>query len=138
MAWRPAARQHGGMPANLRVVRTPDFLRVRSDGRADLEAGKKLLAEIAEAVAPLGDYCLLVDLRDGTGQLSPDEQLELAGALLCYGGTFMHKTAILCPRERFDHARFFSMLAGLHGFRRIRAFFDYEAAMEWLLDPLAD
>ncbi|WP_298930360.1 hypothetical protein [uncultured Ramlibacter sp.] len=126
------------MPSNIQIVRSPDFLRVRSDGRADLEAGKKLLAGIAEAALRLDDYCLMVDMRDTSGQLSPDDQLELAGSLLRYGGTFLHKTAILCPRERFDHARFFSMLAGNHGFRRIRAFFDYEVAMEWLLDPTID
>ena len=125
------------MAANVRIVRPPDFLRAHPDGRADLEAGERLLAEIAQAALKLDDFCLLVDVRDTTGQLSPDDQLQLATSLLRYGGTFLRKTAILCPRERFDHARFFGMLAGNHGFRHIRAFIDYESAMEWLLNPAA-
>ena len=49
------------------------------------------------------------------------------------GPTFLRKTAVLCPRERFDNARFFSLLAASHGFRGVRAFLAYEDAMEWLL-----
>jgi hypothetical protein len=45
----------------------------------------------------------------------------------------MRKTAVLCPRERFDNAKLFSLLAGNRGFRQFRAFLSYEDAMEWLL-----
>jgi hypothetical protein len=67
------------------------------------------------------------------GQLTPDEACELAGSLDQYRGTFLRKTAVLTPRERFDNAKLFSLLAGSHGFRHIRAFLNYEDAMEWLL-----
>jgi hypothetical protein len=51
----------------------------------------------------------------------------------------VHKTAVLCPHERFDHARFFAMCAERRGFN-IRAFLSYEDAMEWLIadDPAAE
>ena len=42
------------------------------------------------------------------------------------------RTAVLCPAERFDHARFFAMCAERHSLN-IRAFVDYEHAIEWLI-----
>jgi hypothetical protein len=42
------------------------------------------------------------------------------------------KTALLCPRQRFDHARFFSLCAEHRG-SNVEAFTSYEEAMEWLL-----
>lgn len=123
------------MTTNVRVIHPKDFLRARADGRVDLETGKKLLADVASAAAPLENYEVLIDIRDAVGQLTPDEVNELAGSLIQFRETFLRKTAVLCPRERFDNARFFSLLAASHGFRRIRAFVTYEDAMEWLLAP---
>ena len=121
------------MSTNIRVIQTSDFLRARADGRVDLEKARSLLAEVAAAAAPLDEYQVLIDIRDVVGQLTPDEVCELAGSLDQFRSTFLRKTAVLCPRERFDNARLFSLLAGSHGFRSIRAFFSYEDAMEWLL-----
>jgi hypothetical protein len=123
------------MSTNVRVIHSSDFLRARADGRVDLEAGKELLAGVAAAAAPLERYQVLIDIRDAVGQLTPDDLNELAGSLLDYGQAFRQKTAVLCPRERFDNARFFSLLAASHGFQRIHAFLAYEDAMEWLLAP---
>jgi len=39
---------------------------------------------------------------------------------------------VLCPLEKFDRARFFAMCAENRGFN-MRAFADYEQAMEWLM-----
>jgi hypothetical protein len=38
---------------------------------------------------------------------------------------------VLCPIERFDRARFFSLLAESKGFD-VEAFTSYEEALEWL------
>ena len=123
------------MSATVRVLHATDFLRARTDGRVDLEMGKELLADLAEAARPLERYEVLIDIRNSIGQLTADELSELAGSLIDFRSTFLHKTAVLCPRERFDNARFFSLLAASHGFARIRAFLSYEDAMEWLMAP---
>lgn len=123
------------MPTNVKVIRHSDFLRARPDGQADLEAGKAMLAEIAAAAVSLDQFEVLIDMRNVSGTLSPSDLYELASSLLRYRDTFMHKTAVLCPRERFDHVRFFGLIAASHGFMRIRAFLSYEDAMEWLLAP---
>jgi hypothetical protein len=121
------------MSTNVRVIQPLDFLRVRADGRVDLQMASALLVQVAAAAAPLDEYEVLIDIRDVVGQLTPDEVCELAESLDQFRSTFLRKTAVLCPRERFDNARFFSLLAGNHGFHRIRAFLTYEDAMEWLL-----
>jgi hypothetical protein len=121
------------MSTNIRVIHQLDFLRVRADGRADMDMAKSLLARVAATAASLEEYEVLIDIRDTVGQLTPDEVCELAASLDQFRGTFLRKTAVLCPRERFDNAKLFSLLAGSHGFRNIRAFLNYEDAMEWLL-----
>ena len=122
------------MPTNVRVIHPSDFLRARADGRVDLDMGKSLLQQAA-AAEPQGACEVLIDIRDAVGRLTPDEVHELAGWLVQFRPTFLHKTAVLCPRERFDNARFFSLLAASYGFRNIRSFLAYEDAMEWLMSP---
>jgi len=123
------------MSNHVRVIHPSDFLRAHPDGRADLESGKALLAKVAEAAAPLESFQVLIDIRDVVGNLTPDELHELAGSLISFRSTFLRRTAILCPRERFDNARFFALLAASYGFTRLRAFLEYEDAMEWLMAP---
>lgn len=130
-----AGRNNPAMSTDVRVIRSADFLRARTDGRIDLEQGKALLEQIAEAATRLQRFEVLIDIRNAVGQLSPDELHELAGSLIVFRDTFLHRTAVLCPRERFDNARFFALLAASYGFNRIRAFLSYEDAMEWLLAP---
>ena len=121
------------MSTNVCVIHHSDFLRVRADGRADMDRAIALLARVATTAESLDKYEVLIDIRDTVGRLTPDEACELAASLDQFRGTFLRKTAVLCPRERFDNAKFFSLLAGSHGFRHIRAFLNYEDAMEWLL-----
>ena len=123
------------MPTTVRVIRTPDFLRVRADGHVDLDMGKRLLDEVAAAAGELEEYRVLIDIRDAVGQLKPEDLVALAGSLAGYDQTFHHRTAVLCPRERFDRGRFFALLAAGEGFKNIRAFVGYEDAMEWLMRP---
>src|SRR4051812_9459640 len=95
----------------VRVIRSSDFLRARADGHVDLEAGKALLQKVANAAAVLDRYEVLIDIRDAVGRLPADDVHELADSLVHYRGPFLHKTAVLCPRERFDNARLFATLA---------------------------
>ena len=121
------------MGNNVKVIHSADFLRARADGQVDRETGKALLAKVAAAAAPLERYQVLIDIRDAVGRLSPEDLHELAADLVDHGPAFLRKTAVLCPRDRFDNARCFSLLAASHGFSRVRAFLAYEDAMEWLL-----
>jgi hypothetical protein len=122
------------MPTSVRVIRPRDFVRARAGGVLDLEAAEKLLAEIAAAVAGQDDLELLIDTRRAHGMLGAADLWYLADRLVKYRGTFAHRTAVLCPTEKFDRARFFALCAENKGFN-IEAFTSYEEAMEWLIGP---
>ena len=120
------------MPATVKVIHWGDFIRARPDGHADLEQAETLLKEIAQAGSGLQDFDILVDTRTVKGRLSVADLWTLAEKLVRFRQTFSHRTAVLCPLEKFDHTRFFALCAENRGFN-VHAFTSYEDAMEWLL-----
>jgi hypothetical protein len=120
------------MATNVKVIHPTEFVRARPDGEVDLETSKRMLGELAAAGSRVEQFHVLIDIRNVSGRLTADNLHELASSLPGYGETFLRRTALLCPRERFDSARLFSLLAAGHGFRQLRAFLTYEDAMEWL------
>ena len=124
------------MPRNIKVIRGPDFIRAQPEGRVNLEGAERMLREIADAGAGLGDFDVLVDVRHVVGDtLAPAELWSLAEKVATYRRSFGRRTAILCPLQRFDSARFFTLCAENHGVN-VHAFTSYEDAMEWLIaDP---
>lgn len=120
------------MPHQVKVIHASDFIRARPEGEFDLEASERLLGEIARAGAALEEFEILLDVRQAQGTMSATDLWSLAERLVRYRSTFARKTAILCPMEKFDRARFFALCAENRGFN-IRAFTVYEEAMEWLL-----
>jgi hypothetical protein len=121
------------MPRNIKVIHATDFISATPEGVADLEKAELLLKQIAEAGAGLDGFQVLVDTRRVTGSLTATELWYLADRLVHYRRTFEHRTAIICPVERFDHSRFFALCAENNGFN-IQSFTSYEQAMQWLLD----
>jgi hypothetical protein len=120
------------MPTTVRIIRPPDFLRATAGGVLDLEAAEKLLAAIAASAAQEKELELLIDTRRAHGELGAADLWFLADRLVKYRGTFDRKTAVLCPTNKFDRARFFALCAENKGFN-VQAFTSYEDAMEWLM-----
>src|SRR5947207_15116561 len=120
------------MPAHVKVIRAREFVRATPDGAANLESAAQLLQDIARAGRGLEDYEVLVDIREVSGRLSASDIWMLTEKLVRLRESFARRTAILCPLERFDHARFFALCAENKGFN-IQAFTSSEDAMEWLI-----
>ena len=120
------------MPTNVKIIHASDFIRARPEGPAQLEDAEQMLKDIAVAGAGLDSYEVLVDTRRVTGSLSATDLWTLAQQLVRFRTTFAHRTAILCPLEKFDHSRFFALCAENRGFN-IQAFTSYEEAIEWLI-----
>jgi hypothetical protein len=120
------------MPSHIRIIHSKDFVRATPQGEFDLEASRKLLLDIASTAAVLQDYEVIVDTRHAYSTMSANDLWSLASQLADHRKMFSRKTAILCPLERFDRARFFVFCAERKDLN-FRAFTDYEAAMEWLL-----
>jgi hypothetical protein len=124
---------------NVKVIQAGEFIRARADGRADLAKAQALLKAIVAAGEGIEGFDVLVDIRrvtPGTA-LTANELWQLADQLVHYRKTFAHKTAIVCPKERFGRSAFFALCAQGKGFN-IRAFADYGDAMDWLLGDELD
>jgi DNA-binding response OmpR family regulator len=122
------------IPRNLKlqIVKAGDFIKSTPTGDLDLEASTQGLAQIAAAGTELGEYKVLIDLRDVKSKLSTSDVFELGYNLVKYGETFRRKTAVLArPDEDAKQAKFFESVAQTRGFT-VRAFTDFEEAMTWL------
>jgi hypothetical protein len=119
------------MSPNVKVILAHEFVRARPGGVLNLEASEQLLLDIAKVAERLEKVEILVDTRDAEGQLGAADLWFLADRLGRHRHAFSGKTAVLCPIERFDRARFFSLLAESKGFD-VEAFTSYEEALEWL------
>jgi hypothetical protein len=117
---------------NVRVIQPSDFVRAMPTGEADLAAGERLLAAIAEEAGGLDDFNILVDTRKVTGMLSAGQLWYLAEKFARHPHIGHRRTAVLCSNSRFDHARFFTLCAENKGCC-VEPFTSYEDAMEWLL-----
>jgi len=118
-------------PANVKVIHAHEFVRAQPGGVLDLEASEALLLEIAKAADGLDKVEVLIDTRGADGRLGAADLWFLAERLAKHRRAFSGKTAVLCPMERFDRARFFALLADSKGFE-VEAFTSYEEAMTWL------
>ena len=118
-------------PANVKVIHAHEFVRARPGGVLDLGTSEALLLQIAKAADGLDQVEVLIDTRRADGQLGAADLWFLAERLAKHRHAFSGKTAVLCPIERFDRARFFSLLADSKGFD-VEAFTSYEEAMAWL------
>lgn len=120
------------MSTDVKIVHSCDFIIVTPQGQLDREKTGNLLKEIASATAPLRDYEILVDTRKAQSGMSISDLWYLAAQLSNLGQSFSRKTAVLCPRERFDQAGFFALCAQNRGFL-VNPFLSFEDAMEWLM-----
>jgi len=118
-------------PANVKVIHAHEFVRARPGGVLDLETSEALLLKIAKAAEVLDRAEVLIDTRRADGQLGAADLWFLADRLAKHRHAFSGKTAVLCPIERFDGARFFALLADSKGFE-VEAFTSYEEAVTWL------
>ena len=130
---RPQQNQKDGtMLADIKTIRTHAFIKATPAGRLNRENMKNLFTDIASAAAPLDDYNILIDTRKAQSKMSASDLWYLASQLNKLGKAFSRKTALLCPRERFDRAGFFALCAQNRGFL-VNVFTSFEDAMEWLM-----
>ncbi|MGH7824454.1 MAG: hypothetical protein ACREQ7_04675 [Candidatus Binatia bacterium] len=79
----------------------------------------------------MADHEVIVDTRKAQSRLSVTDLWYLAAECGNLRQAFSGKTAVLCPLDRFDNAKFFALCADIRGFQ-VRAFTSFEDAMEWL------
>jgi hypothetical protein len=120
------------MPVNYKIIQAKDFIKARPTGEIDLELSKKVLGQIAEMMRLVGDYELLVDVREAYSTLDQEDLCELVLELGRHRDAFRSKIAVIArDDEQFNKAVFVEMCANIDGFS-ISAFTDFEAAINWL------
>jgi hypothetical protein len=124
------------MPATVRIIHATDFIKATAEGELDLKESARLLVEIVSAT-DLVDYELVMDTRKAHSSMSVADLWYLAAQISKVGKNLPRKTAVLCPRERFDHATFFALCAQNRGYN-VRAFTCFEDALEWLISNEPD
>ena len=123
------------MPANIRIIHAQEFIKANPEGQLNLDESMKMLIEIASASAPLVDYDIILDTRKTQSRMSETDLWFLASELNNYfSKTFSRtqKTAVLCPLQQSDNAKFFALCAKNRGFK-VKAFTSFEEAYEWLI-----
>ena len=121
------------MPTTLQIVHARDFVRTTPTGHLDWETTQRLFTAIAKTAAQLEGCDFLMDNRELSSIDLSDTQLwYLVQLLLDFDPIFRGKIAILLPEEASgDRARFFELCATNRGFR-VKAFKQFEAAINWL------
>jgi hypothetical protein len=120
------------MPVNYKIIQAKDFIKAKPTGEIDLEESKKVLGQIAEMVDAIGDYEILIDVREAYGNLNQEDLCELVLELGRHRDTFRSKIAVIArDDEQFNKAVFVEMCANIDGFA-FAAFTDFEEAIDWL------
>jgi hypothetical protein len=126
------------MTSTLKIIRVRDFIRVTPQGTLDFSMAKELIQEVGNVSDAFVRYNLLIDTRGTEDDLTVVDSWEIASHL----ATAVHrnakgfgaKIAVLCPVQRFDHAKFFE-LCSLNRGLNVRAFTSFEELFEWLSQP---
>jgi len=123
------------MPLELQVIRASEFIRVGTHGQLDVAASKAVLAEIASACRRRGLDRALLDIRDvRPGPIpvfTPQDLAALVDTFREIGFSQAQRLAVLYSADPHKRARLFAFLSTLRGWC-VRAFGDYEAALDWL------
>jgi hypothetical protein len=122
------------MKAEIKIVRTKDFLKTTASGELNLEESLKVLHRIAELNRPDDQHDMLIDIRETTSVLSLSDIYELVTEVGRNRQSFRKKIAILLgPKHDIDKARFLQMTAENRGYR-VNVFEDFEEAVKWLVE----
>jgi hypothetical protein len=102
-----------------------------------MEASRTVLRELAAACRRRGIDRALLDLREirpgATRLFTPDELATLVNTFHEIGFTYEQRLAVLYSEDPYHGVRMFAFIGALRGWR-VRAFSEFEAALNWLGD----
>ncbi len=121
------------MKAEIKFVKTKDFIKTTASGQLNLEESKYVLARLAVLNTPDNNHDLLIDIRDTTSVLSLSDIYELVAEVGKQRHAFRAKIAIIIgPQHDLDKAHFLEMCASNRGFT-VNVFEDFEDSVNWLM-----
>lgn len=124
------------MKANIKFVKTKDFLKTTATGELNLAESMNVLHRIAEFNREDNSHDMLIDVRETTSVLTLSDIYELVTEVGKHRQYFRKKIAILLgPQHDIDKARFLQMTAENRGYR-VDVFTDFEDAVKWLMEEV--
>jgi hypothetical protein len=126
------------MPLEIQVIKAAEFIRVNPQGKPDVLASREVLAKLAAACKKRGINRALVDLRSlvvgPKPVFSPADLLSLVNSFHKIGFRKNQRLAVLYADDRHHRAKMFAVIGSLRGWL-VKAFCEYEAAINWLMLP---
>jgi GTP:adenosylcobinamide-phosphate guanylyltransferase len=121
------------MKAEIKFIKSKDFIKTTASGELNLEESKKVMKEIANLNSAQNSHDLLIDIRDTTSILTLSDIYELVLEINKYRNAFKEKIAVLLgPNHDFDKAKFLELVASNRGYN-VNTFDDFEKAVQWLM-----
>jgi hypothetical protein len=119
------------MPLELQLIRAREFIRVGPRGKIDLTASRSILESLAAACRKRGIERALLDLRDVWSDFGPEELAHCVEMFHRIGFPHVKRLALLHSGDPHRRVRLLALIGSLRGWA-IRAFADFEGALDWL------
>ena len=122
------------MPWNIKLVHAHDFIKTKATGELDLEASKRLIADLASVTSSSPGCGLLVDLRETTSSTSTPvaETYAAAQEFVKFHDAFHgRKIAVMDLPKHLEQSKLFALYANNHGMC-VGPFTNFEDAISWL------
>lgn len=118
------------MTADVKIVRTEDFVRLDGRGHVDIKESRHLLEKVAKSCVDRGIHHALLDVRDVHSDLTFKDLYHLVMAFPEMGFRKNCSLAILHRLRSEGKANFFSSCAKDFGWK-VKSFDLFEEAMAW-------
>jgi hypothetical protein len=122
------------MPFDVKVIRTPDYVRFNVIGPSSLPNFAALVPLISSEIEQFEDLRVLIDLRRVVGRLSTEAQI-LVGEMAAQRAQLLFKMASLVPPGEFTGN---SERAAIKQGLQLRVFISEASALAWLLEAEPD
>jgi len=120
------------MSANIKHIRSVEYLHTTTEGEIDIKKSKELLLDIAKEKSHREDFDIILDFRRSHLIISTFEIFTLTIEIAQNKENQKFKIAVLIlPGYNFYKAQFFELCSKKRGLQ-VDVFTNYEDAVEWL------
>jgi hypothetical protein len=122
------------MPVDIQIIRACEFVRMGSHGEFDFDSTHEVLMTLAAACHKRGVERALLDVRNSTSNLTPDDLGKLIRGFSKAVATKRFRLAVLHTEQQNYRATLFAFFGAMVG-RKVRASVNFEDALGWLSTP---
>ena len=122
------------MPVELQIIRAREFVRLGAHGEFDFESTCAALTTLADACRKRGIERALIDIREASSNLTPQDLTALVKAFSdAIASSRLWLVVLHTDRQKY-RAKLFAFLSAMRN-RKVQAFEDFEEGLVWLSTP---